>query len=478
MLAVRLPEAELVPLLTAPLGLAAVNGPALSVVAGPDEAVALLEQTLSTRGVSCRRLHTSHAFHSPMMDAAVAPLAERFRHVRLSPPRSRYVSTVTGTWITVAEATSPEYWSRHCRESVRFADALATIAADGSIALLEVGPGTALETFAHQGKATGTGFTITGSLPGATRDTDDVDSMLASLGRLWAAGVEPDWEALHGNDTRRRVALPTYPFERARHWIDAPRISAGRETRRPEPSPLLNQLPNVISIADISAMHTQTPMPENEVSRAASRVDGLRQIIRVLLEELSGEVLADADPEASFLELGFDSLLLGQFAQRLQARVGLTVGFRELLGDLPSITALARHAAATLPSEQEREAPASAPAALPHAASVLGTIVAPTGAASSVVEGVMREQLQAMQQLIQQQLQVLQGLAPATAAPTTPALPATPPAASTFAMADSQQPSRLQVYRAGAGTEKGDMTDVQRAHVDALIASTIARTGG
>ena len=130
MVAVRLPETELAPLLGDHLALAAINGPSLCVAAGPFDAVASLEAALQARGVSFRRLHTSHAFHSAMMDPMIADFTRRVERVGLRPPAFPYVSGCTGTWITAEQATSPDYWARHAREPVRFADALATLAAD------------------------------------------------------------------------------------------------------------------------------------------------------------------------------------------------------------------------------------------------------------------------------------------------------------------------------------------------------------
>src|SRR6185437_2429412 len=113
MLAVRLPEQELRALLPPELSIAALNAPALSVASGPEAAVAALEQLLKARGPVSRRLQTSHAFHSAMVDPIIAPLERRLAQIRLAPPQRPYVSCVSGTWITDQEATSPAYWARH-----------------------------------------------------------------------------------------------------------------------------------------------------------------------------------------------------------------------------------------------------------------------------------------------------------------------------------------------------------------------------
>ncbi len=232
------------------LALAAVNAPQLSVVSGPSDAVARFEQTLADEGIAVRRLHTSHAFHSAMMDSILSPFAEVMRSVRLSPPAIPYISNVTGTWITAGQATDPAYYAQHLRQAVRFADGLAVLAEEPTRALLEVGPGRTLVTLARQHGAIGHTRTVVASLPGpaGTRtaaagdlSADDQAFALMALGRLWLTGITPDWDpaqgqpgqpwsAFYADEERRRVPLPTYPFERERYWV-AP--STGRTAGAP-----------------------------------------------------------------------------------------------------------------------------------------------------------------------------------------------------------------------------------------------------
>ena len=150
MLAVALPEKEMHPLLGTKLSLAAINGPSLCVVSGPLDAVAQLEHQLTKQGVSCLRLHTSHAFHSAMMEPILEPFTGQVNTVPLKAPQIPYVSNVTGTWITPAEAMSPSYWVKHLRHTVRFAKGLHELLQEPERILLEVGPGRTLSTFARQ----------------------------------------------------------------------------------------------------------------------------------------------------------------------------------------------------------------------------------------------------------------------------------------------------------------------------------------
>jgi amino acid adenylation domain-containing protein len=226
MLSVALSEDELSRLLEtgAPgmsLQVAAVNGPSLCVVSGPDAAVEALEQRLAERGVHCRRLHTSHAFHSALMDSVLAPFTALVEQIDLNPPQLPYVSNLSGTWVTPEEATDPAYWSKHLRETVRFGDGLATLMQEPSLVLLEVGPGRTLATFARRHPDCAPDRIVLTSLRHPQDQQDDLAFLLAALGRLWTVGVAIDWSAYGANEYRRRMPLPTYPFERQRYWIDA-----------------------------------------------------------------------------------------------------------------------------------------------------------------------------------------------------------------------------------------------------------------
>ena len=228
MLAVPLPEAEVHELLAAAdgLALAAVNAPALCVVSGPEAAVAAFAEGLAARGLEPRRLHTSHAFHSAAMDAVTGPFAEVLARVRLEPPRLPYLSNVTGTWIEPAQATDPAYWLRQLRQPVRFAAALQELARDPDRVLLEVGPGRGLATLVRRQE--GAALPAISSLGKPGEEAREEETLLTALGRLWLAGVEVDWQRFAAGEQRRRLSLPTYPFERRRYWLRPVAPGAGR----------------------------------------------------------------------------------------------------------------------------------------------------------------------------------------------------------------------------------------------------------
>jgi non-ribosomal peptide synthase protein (TIGR01720 family) len=219
MLVVALPERQLTPLLGASLALAAVNEPGRCVVAGPEAAIAALEQTLAGQEIACRRLHTSHAFHSAMMTPILEPFAAQVRRVQLKAPQIPYLSNVTGTWITAAEATDPGYWARHLRQTVQFAAGLSELFSDPTRVLLEVGPGTTLSTFVKQHPDKPDTLAVLPSLRHPRDSASDEVFLLHTLGKLWLAGVTIDWNAPYGDLRPQRVSLPTYPFELQRYWV-------------------------------------------------------------------------------------------------------------------------------------------------------------------------------------------------------------------------------------------------------------------
>ena len=229
MLAVTLSEAELLPLLGQDLSLAAVNGPEFMVAAGSTAAVDALAATLAERGVACQRLATTHAFHSRMMEPIAARFAQLVRGMELQAPKIPWVSNVTGTWISAAEATDPDYWVRHLCQPVRFGSGVETLlAGDGTFqhpAVVELGTGQSLATFVklHPSCDAAAADRVVATLPSRLQggvNGDDLVAARKALGRLWLAGVRLDPDCLFRDQRRRRVTLPTYPFERQRLWLD------------------------------------------------------------------------------------------------------------------------------------------------------------------------------------------------------------------------------------------------------------------
>ncbi|MBV9790645.1 MAG: amino acid adenylation domain-containing protein [Chloroflexi bacterium] len=226
MLTVMLSEAELQPYLSPEIALAAVNSPLVSVVAGSPTAIDALAQQLHDEGIGTRRLATAHAFHSHLMEPILDRFVATLSGVRLHAPQIPFISNVTGTWITSAEATDPRYWARHLRQTVRFAEGVRLLWSEPGRILIEVGPGQSLSSMARQQpkqRKTDQRLALP-TLRTSNDPTSDRAITLTAIGKLWLAGVPVDWAALHADERRQRVSLPTYPFERQRYWIDPPRL--------------------------------------------------------------------------------------------------------------------------------------------------------------------------------------------------------------------------------------------------------------
>jgi len=224
MTAVALAEEELRAMLPPGLDLCVVNSPDACVFGGPFDAVEGLEARLRERGVAHGRLATSHAFHSRLMEPALRPFAASLAGATLRPPRIPFVSNLTGAFITAAQATDPAYWVRQLRETVRFSEGLTALAAEPRRALLEVGPGHTLVALARRQRPGGLEFA---SLPHPRQPEDAEAFLLQTAARMWTHGVGVDLSPRDRRSAARRVLLPTYPFERARYWIDGgPRPTA------------------------------------------------------------------------------------------------------------------------------------------------------------------------------------------------------------------------------------------------------------
>jgi malonyl CoA-acyl carrier protein transacylase len=219
MLAVMQPEEELRPLLPPGVHISLINGPSHCVIAGPPEAVTAVEQALSAREIIARRVQNGHAFHTPMMEPILPELEVEVRKVRFSEPRIRYLSNVTGDWITSEQATDPAYWLNHLSRPARFSDGLRRLWQLGNPLLVECGPGRTLSVLAAQHpdrKAT----LQSGIWSMRQRYENELDEriLLTAIGKVWLAGAAISWDRLGRSGVRRRIPLPTYPHEKEFCW--------------------------------------------------------------------------------------------------------------------------------------------------------------------------------------------------------------------------------------------------------------------
>ncbi len=219
MLTVPLPEREVTALLSNNLSLAVINGPQMCVVSGPDDEVQRLQEQLAARSVACRRVHTSHAFHSSMMEPILPAFTECMCQVEMHEPSIPYLSNLTGNWITLEQAVDPGYWTAHLRSTVRFSQDMETLFKDTWV-FLEVGPGHALSSLVRQHSAKPANQAVVSSMRHPQEQASDLKVLIDALGRLWLSGASIDWSAFHAGEDLHKVPMPTYPFERQRFWVE------------------------------------------------------------------------------------------------------------------------------------------------------------------------------------------------------------------------------------------------------------------
>lgn len=368
MLSVRMPASELTDRLPEGVVIAAENGPALCVASGPTAAIESLEQELTSTGATCRRLVTSHAFHSPMMDPVVAPLAERLAGIALRDPGIPVMSTVTADWLTGDQARDIRYWAEHLRQPVRFGPAVARLATDPRYLFIEMGPRATLATLtqqiaAEEGRRECRLVAISSGADSADRESEQ---LALAVGRAWSCGVEFDWRSFRGDEARSRVALPGYPFLPTRHWVDAPAATGEKAAT------ILPAAPAMQPVATVPEAASTAPAE----SRSTPDTQALVRRVQELIEEVSGHDVSDANPATPWLDLGLDSLALTQLALQIQRALGVKVSFRQIMEDYPSVSELAgmlaaRQAPAPTGSlVPERQEPATSTAEPPTSAAI------------------------------------------------------------------------------------------------------------
>jgi acyl transferase domain-containing protein len=318
MLAVPLAEEEVQPYLHDELSLAAVNAPMQCVLSGTHAAVEKVQRQLSLAGVRCQPLVTSHAFHSSMMEPILPEFMAQVASARPRTPERPFISNLTGTWVTPEQARSPEYWAQHLRRAVRFEAGLRVLLAEPKRVLLEVGPAQVLSRLARRHPAHDASRVVVPSMPSPQDTPPAAPLAYEALGRLWQAGVTLDWEGFHPGERRRRVALPTYPFERQRYWVEPTTSPAALLDAAPQ-APAHPEAPAPAAPAPQRTLH---PRPELRTPFVAAGNELERKLATIWQEVLG---VASIGVEDNFFDLGGDSLLAIQISERLKKDLGADV---------------------------------------------------------------------------------------------------------------------------------------------------------
>jgi acyl transferase domain-containing protein len=325
MVAVAAGEAEVAPLLTDGVAVAAVNGPEAVVISGAEAAVTAVAEAVAQRARRVHRLAVSHAFHSGLMEPMVDEFAAVVAGVAPSEPRIALISNISGELAGPGYGTA-DYWVQHVRRPVRFADGVRAAESLGAGVFVEVGPAGGLRAAVEQSLTTQQPV----SLVTLAKDRPETESLLTAAGRLFTLGAQIDWgAALHRG---RRVPLPTYGFARQRFWLGGQGEDPAAPVERP---------------AEFTVrLHQLTP-------------DERQRALVELVCTHAAAVLGHSDPRAldagrAFQDFGFDSLTGVELRNRLKAVTGLALS-RTLIFDYPNPAALADHLAQLLRHGPEAE---------------------------------------------------------------------------------------------------------------------------
>ncbi|MEU9575644.1 type I polyketide synthase, partial [Streptomyces massasporeus] len=313
MLAVSLPEHDVAGLLTDGVSLGAVNGPDQCVVSGPMTAVAELAARWEKDGVDVRRLHIPGAGHSSLVDSITGQFADYMASVAFGRPVVPFVSDSDGRPTDPDRLTTPQYWVDHMRNTVRFGDVVSTLLEADDRTILEVGPGRSMTTLVRRHPGLRKGHVVVSSLPHPSAPVSDLEHILGSAGSLWSAGHDLDWAGVHSGAARRRIALPTYPFQRTRFRLDLTAEEPVQIER--------------VAVADVDP-DVLLEAPGTASEAAVARV----------FEEVLG--ISGTARQHDFFKLGGDSLLATQLTSRLRKDLSVQVSVREVF-HAPTVAALA-----------------------------------------------------------------------------------------------------------------------------------------
>ncbi|HEC83828.1 MAG TPA: acyltransferase domain-containing protein, partial [Thioploca sp.] len=303
------------------VSIAAFNGPNSIVISGQSEAINTVCATFKADGIKTKKLVVSHAFHSPLMAPMLGEFEQVARQVSFSAPQIKLISNLTGE-VATEEVTTPTYWCHHILEPVRFVTSINTLAKLNVEVLLEVGPKPILLGMGRHCLHEHHGNRLW--LPSLRPKQADWQQLLTSLGELYRHGVPVNWVAFEQDYSRHRVALPTYPFQRKRYWIQ-------------EETPLMEV-----------KMTQQQPTTS---SQNTDRRDLFKKTLRSIVADVLHLELSEVDEQTSFFEMGADSIILAEVGEAIESTYGISISLRNFFEELENIDDLVTHIDQHLPPE-------------------------------------------------------------------------------------------------------------------------------
>ena len=400
MLSVPLPPQQVEVYMDEDLSFAAINKPDHCVVSGSVEAIDRIKQKLNAEEIHSTRLHIKVAAHSHMITPILEEFGQLLQGINFGNPKIPIISNLSGTWVTADEIQTVQYWQNHLRQTVRFSDGIETILQLPNRILLEVGPGQTLSTFARQHPAKQSGQSILAALKHPKETEEDALFLLKTIGKLYGEGYPIDWLAFNQNHPFQRISLPTYPFEKKSYWLE------------PKAMPFNDLNEKTLELNTEQEVQSAPPNATPKMDRKTLILEKITQ----LFHDMSGIPLDDLHVDATFLELGFDSLFLTQATSKIKKTLKVKLSFRQLFEEAPTMEDLAVYVDQQLAPEVFQEelnqvnaalAPPTPPAANLNSTNI-STSISPLNAPIPSLPKLDPSQMGAMETLFHRQLQIME----------------------------------------------------------------------
>ncbi|NET25238.1 type I polyketide synthase [Okeania sp. SIO1I7] len=391
--------------------IAAINGPESIVISGKSEFIAAICSKLEAIGIKTKKLEVSHAFHSHLMEPMLAEFEVIAKQVTYSQPQIPLISNVNGQKVDL-EITKAEYWVDHVLKPVRFAESMKTLHQEGSELFIEIGPRPILLGMGRQCLPEDEGLWF----PSLRPPKAELQQMLESLGQLYVQGIKVDWSGFEQNYAGRKVALPTYPFQKQRYWLDI------QKNGLTETQNLLNE-ENQEYIESKELIQEKYDFMRRKKTAVRSRRQEkiIQELCEIIAQELGFEP-SQVDSSNNLLEMGADSLTLMAAGRKIEKNYGIKITIRQFFEELTTVDALAKYIDEKLLPElgedtverQDQWQALSQPEEISLLQTVKDKIESPPvkpeiPGDSTALERIMQQQLQVMSQIMSQQLEVLQG---------------------------------------------------------------------
>ncbi|AUB35492.1 Glutamate-1-semialdehyde aminotransferase [Nostoc flagelliforme CCNUN1] len=403
----------------AEVAIAAYNIPQNTVISGQHQAIQQICAHLEAAGIQTTKLNTSHAFHSPLMQPILAEFRRIAATVTYHSPQIDIISNVTGEQL-LAETINPDYWCNHLISSVQFAQGLQGLHTKGYEIFVEIGPKPTLSGIGSK-CLVGQGVW----LPSLSQRRGDWQQILESLAELYVRGVQVQWSGFDRDYSRRRVQLPTYPFQRKSYWIEAPvstenhqfetTISAPSKALQPQLSTINGNGEQVATLND-NQVGTQISIAPKDIQPQIKRLDTIVAQFHSRMVNLLKADLSEVNIHAPFLEFGADSLMLVDAINYIDSTYGIKITINQLFAELTTIYAVASYIDRNLPPEPPQSIVVDSQTTPPvieesngqsHNQQATPAREASVTLAQTAVERIMLQQLQVMSQLMSEQLDVL-----------------------------------------------------------------------